>query len=183
MPTILARLQPYERQLVPEMIILHGRQGQHPEALRLLTHGLGDYDTALNYCLYGYASIFRPPPPTRGPPVPASHLPPRAEQARLFDFLLTEFLRIDDVSQRIARSGELLERFGAWFDVAAVLARLPDEWSVDIFSGFLISSLRRVVRERAESEIVRALGDAVNSQVSAEVVGRREEVGPTVERV
>ncbi|KAF2997913.1 hypothetical protein E8E13_004820 [Curvularia kusanoi] len=179
---ILTRLEPYENELVPEMIILHGRQEQHQEALRLLTHGLGDFDTAISYCLYGYSSIFRPT--THGTlPVPQSDLPPRAEQSRLFSFLLHEFLAIEDMSQRIERTGELLERFGGWFDVGAVLALLPDEWSVDIFSGFLVNSLRRLVKERTESDVVKALSDAQNSQMSAELVETREKVGPTVERV
>ncbi|KAJ4398881.1 hypothetical protein N0V91_009834 [Didymella pomorum] len=180
--TILARLQPYEQELVPEMIILHGRQGQHQEALRLLTHGLGDFDTAISYCLYGYSSIFRPT--TSGTlPVAASELPAKEAQARLFGFLLTEFLQIEDLSQRIERSGELLERFGGWFDVGEVLGRLPDEWSVEIFSGFLINSLRRLVREKAESGVVRALCDAQNSQMSVQVVEKKEAAGATVERV
>jgi len=180
--TILTRLEPYEQELVPEMIILHGRQEQHQEALRLLTHGLGDFDTAISYCLYGYSSIFRPI--TTGTlPVPQSELPSRAEQSRLFNFLLQEFLNIEDLSQRIDRTSELLERFGGWFDVGDVLAILPNEWSVDIFSGFLINSLRRLVREKAESDIVKALSDAQNSQMSAELVEKREAVGPTVERV
>ncbi|KAF2621655.1 hypothetical protein BU25DRAFT_495551 [Macroventuria anomochaeta] len=180
--TILTRLEPYEQELVPEMIILHGRQEQHQEALRLLTHGLGDFDTAISYCLYGYSSIFRPI--TTGTlPIPASELPPHVEQSRLFNFLLQEFLNIEDLSQRIERTGELLERFGGWFDIGDVLAMLPDEWSVDIFSGFLINSLRRLVREKAESDIVKALSDAQNSQMSADLVEKRETAGPTTERV
>lgn len=180
--TILKRLEPYENELVPEMIILHGRQEQHQEALRLLTHGLGDFDTAISYCLYGYSSIFRPI--TSGTlPVPQSELPSLAEQSRLFNFLLQEFLNIEDISQRIERTGELLERFGGWFDIGEVLALLPDEWSVDIFSGFLINSLRRLVREKAESGVVKALSDAQNSQMSAELVEKREAAGPTIERV
>ncbi|KAH7389919.1 hypothetical protein BKA66DRAFT_526746 [Pyrenochaeta sp. MPI-SDFR-AT-0127] len=180
--TILDRLQPYEQELVPEMIILNGRQERHQEALKLLTHGLGDFNTAISYCLYGYSSIFRPITPN-SLPVPQSELPSRAEQSRLFNFLLHEFLRIDDLSQRVERTGELLERFAAWFDIADVLAVLPDEWSVDIFSGYLINSLRRLVRDKAESGIVRALSDAQNSQMSFEVVEKREGLGGTFERV
>ncbi|KAF1364465.1 hypothetical protein EJ07DRAFT_99610 [Lizonia empirigonia] len=180
--TILTRLGPFEQELVPEMIILHGRQEQHQEALRLLTHGLGDFDTAISYCLYGYSSIFRPI--TTGTlPIPQSELPSRAAQSRLFNFLLQEFLNIDDLSQRIERTGELLERFGGWFDIGDVLSILPNEWSVDIFSGFLINSLRRLVKEKAESDVVKALSDAQNSQMSAELVVKREIAGPTVERV
>jgi hypothetical protein len=178
--SILTRLQPYSQQLVPEMIILNGRQSRHQEALRLLTHGLGDFNTAISYCLYGYSSIFRPMR-AGSLPVPASALPSRAEQSQLFAYLLAEFLAIADMSTRIERTGELLERFGGWFDVGEVLALLPDEWSVDIVSGYLINSLRRLVREKAESGVIRALSDAQNSQVSWEAVVKRES-GAVVER-
>jgi hypothetical protein len=179
--TILSRLQPYEQELVPEMIILHGRQSQHQEALRLLVHGLGDFNTAISYCLYGYSSIFRPT--TTGTlPIPASELPSRAEQSRLFAFLLQDYLRIEDLSQRVERTSELLERFAGWFDIGDVLAVLPDDWSVDVFSKYLINSLRRLVREKAESDVVRALSDAQNSQMSNEVVEKREGMGAKFER-
>ena len=115
-PSILSRLTPYEKELVPEMIILNGRQGRHEEAIRLLTHGLGDFDTAISYCLLGGSSLFRPASGF----VPQESIPSRDEQAMLFGYLLHEFLRIEDLSDRIERTGELLERFGGWFDVATV---------------------------------------------------------------
>ncbi|EAT90224.2 hypothetical protein SNOG_02012 [Parastagonospora nodorum SN15] len=179
--SILSRLQPFEQELVPEMIILNGRQERHQEALRLLVHGLGDFDTSISYCLYGYSSIFRPI--TAGHlPIPASELPSRAEQSRLFNFLLQDFLQIEDLSQRVERTSELLERFAGWFDIGDVLALLPSDWSVDVFSAYLINSLRTLVREKAESGIVRALSDAQNSQASCEVVVQREKIGATFER-
>ncbi|KAL6705588.1 hypothetical protein ACN47E_006535 [Coniothyrium glycines] len=180
--SILTRLQPYEQELVPEMIILNGRQERHQEALRLLTHGLGDFNTAISYCLYGYSSIFRPIA-SRGPPVSQADMPSRNEQSRLFNFLLQEFLHIEDLSQRVERTSELLERFGGWFDIGDVLALVPNEWSVDVFSGFLIQALRQLVRQKAESDIVRALSDAQNSQTSNELVDKRGELGATFERV
>ncbi|CAI6336496.1 unnamed protein product [Periconia digitata] len=179
-PSILARLQPYEQELVPEMIILNGRQGRHQEALRLLTHGLGDFDTAISYCLYGGSSIFRP---SNSGYVPQSDIPSQAEQSRLFNYLLQEFLRLEDLAQRIKQTGILLERFGGWFDIADVLALIPDEWNVDVFSGFLIQALRQLVRDKMESGIMKALNDAQNSQMSAELVEKRDELGPKVENV
>ncbi|KAF2466387.1 uncharacterized protein BDR25DRAFT_293858 [Lindgomyces ingoldianus] len=177
-PSILARLEPFEQELVPEMIILNGRQGRHQEAIRLLTHGLGDFDTAINYCLLGGSSIFR-----SSGYIPQEEIPGRDEQAVLFGYLLQEFLRIDDLSQRVERTGELLERFGGWFDIAQVLEIIPNDWSVDIFSGFLINALRRLVREKSESDIVKALSGAQNLQLNAELVDRIEELGPRIERV
>lgn len=175
---VLARLQPLEQELVPEMILLNARQARHQPALRLLVHALADFDSAVAYCLYGGEDIFRAPSAS----APRA-LPSRDDQARLFNALLAEYLKLEDMADRIQQTGELLERFGPWFDVADVLARIPDEWSVDVFSGFLVQALRTLVRKRAETDIVRALSDAVNSQTSAELVMGREKVGATVERV
>ncbi|KAF1998362.1 hypothetical protein P154DRAFT_621727 [Amniculicola lignicola CBS 123094] len=178
-PAILARLEPYDKELVPEMIILNGRQGRHQDAIRLLVHGLGDFDTAISYCLLGGSSIFRPPSGY----IPQSEIPSRAEQAVLFNYLLQEFLHIDDIAQRIDRTGELLERFGGWFDVADVLGLIPDEWSVDVFKGFLIQALRKLVREKSETGVAKALSGSQNLGVACEIVDRLEKLGPTVERV
>lgn len=176
-PSILTRLEPYEQELIPEMIILNGRQGRHQEAIRLLTHGLEDFDTAINYCLLGGSSIFRP-----AGYVPQEEIPGQDEQARLFNFLLQECLRLDDISQRIETTGELLGRFSGWFDVAEVLRLIPDEWSVDIVGAFLVNALRRLVRERAETSIAKALNSSQNLQFSVDLADKIEGIGPTVER-
>ena len=176
-PSILKRITPFSQELVPEIIILHGRQSHHQEALRLLTHGLGDYDTAINYCLLGGSSIYHPTSGT----IARSDLPTRDEQAKLFGFLLAEFLVIGDISNRVEQTGSLLERFGGWFDVAYVLSLIPDTWSVELVSGFLVSAFRRIVRERSESMMAKSLSAAENLKVSAEVVEKIQGNGPVVE--
>ena len=178
-PEVLGRIEPFEDSLVPESIILDGRQGRHSQALRLLTHGLGDYHTAVNYCLLGGSSIYHP---TSGPVRPES-IPSREEQAALFRSLLYEFLHIDDISDRVERTSELLERFGAWFDVAYVLNQIPDEWSVDLVSAFLVSALRRLVQDKSEAMITKALSGAENLKVSADFIEKCEALGPQVESV
>jgi len=175
--SILMRLRPFEQELVPEMIILNGRQGRHEAAIRLLVHGLGDFDTAISYCLLGGSSIFRP---TTGF-MPHAQMPSREEQSQLFGYLLHEFLRIEDLDDRIERTGELLERFGGWFDVVEVLALLPNDWSIDIFSGFLVSALRRLVRERQQTKFHKYLSGAVNLKANKEFIDRCEELGSVVE--
>ena len=174
---ILARIAPYTQELVPEVIILDGRQSHHEEALKLLTHGLGDYDTAINYCLLGGSSIYHPISGTMA----RESLPTREEQAKLFGFLLAEFLRIEDISNRVEQTSSLLERFGGWFDVGYVLSVIPDTWSVELVSGFLISALRRIVRERSETMIVKSLSGAENLKVAAELIGKIEAKGPSIE--
>ena len=175
---ILSRIEPYEEDLVPESIILDGRQGRHMQALRLLIHGLGDYHTAVNYCLLGGASIFHP---TSGSTT-AVTAPSQEVQAVLFGYLLSEFLRIEDVSDRLERTSELLERFGSWYDVRDVLNLIPESWSVELVSGFLISSFRRLVHERNQASITKALSGAENLQIASAFVEKCSPLGPQIER-
>ena len=174
---VLERIAPYTTELVPEIIILDGRQSHHEEALKLLTHGLGDYDTAINYCLLGGSSMYQPISGT----VARESLPTREEQSKLFGFLLEQFLRIEDISNRVEQTSNLLERFGAWFDVGYVLNLIPDTWSVELVSGFLVSALRRIVRERSETMVAKALSGAENLKVTADLIGKIDAAGPTVE--
>ncbi|KUJ21072.1 uncharacterized protein LY89DRAFT_704998 [Mollisia scopiformis] len=174
---ILERIALYTQELVPEIIILDGRQSHHEEALRLLTHGLGDYDTAINYCLLGGSSIYHPVSGT----VARQSLPSREQQAELFGYLLSEFLKIEDISNRIEQTSNLLERFGGWFDIGHVLSLIPDNWSVELVSGFLVSSLRRIVRERSETMIAKALSGAENLKTTADLIGKIDAAGPSVE--
>jgi hypothetical protein len=170
------RLKPYSNELVPEMIILNGREGKHEEALRLLTHGLGDYDTAIRYCLLGGSSIFHPGSNL----LPEQSLPSKDEQASLFKTLLQEFFRIEDVSERLERTSELLERFGGWFELEEVLASIPDDWSVELVSGFLVHALRRLVRERNETVVVKALSSAQNLRESVGAIEKVEKMRPVI---
>ncbi|KAG6040674.1 hypothetical protein E4U41_007453 [Claviceps citrina] len=156
--------------LVPETIILAGRQHRHGEALRLLVHQLGDYDTAVAYCLRGGTSVYSRP-----------RAGAADQQRRLFHAVLGEFLAIADVGDRVEQTGALLERFGAWFSVEHVLGLIPDTWPVDVLAGFLTGALGRLVRERHESTVRRALSVAENSRLSYEVVVGVKEKGPSIE--
>lgn len=175
--SILARIAPFTQELVPEVIILHGRQSEHREALKLLTHNLGDYDTAVNYCLLGGSSIYHPISGSTD----RDRLPSRDEQAVLFGYLLAELLTLEDVGDRVEQTGSLLERFGGWFDVQYVLSIIPDEWSVDLLGGFLVSAMRRLVRERSETMIVKSLSMADNTRTSGLFVEEVEKIGPSIE--
>ena len=177
--SILSRIEPFEQDLVPESIILDGRQGRHQQALRLLIHGLGDYHTAINYCLLGGASIFYP---TSGP-VSSVAAPTNEEQAVLFGQLLVEFLRIENINNRVERTSELLERFGSWYEVSEVLGLIPESWSVDKISGFLINSFRRLVQQKNEAMITKALSGAENLQIASSFIEKCDELGPQIEGV
>ena len=174
---ILARIEAFEKELVPESIILDGRQGRHQQAIRLLVHGLGDYHTAVNYCLLGGASIFHP----MSGSVALIDRQSKDEQTMLFGYLLAEFLRIEDFSDRLERTSELLERFGSWYDVRQVLELIPENWSVELVSGFLISAFRRIVSEKSETMIVKSLSGAENLQVATALVEKCSAIGPHIE--
>jgi hypothetical protein len=178
-PTILARIEPFADHLVPELIILDGKQARHEEALSLLTHGLGDYDTAISYCLLGGSSLYHPVSGAMARDPAAA--PSREEQARLFRWLLREFLRIEDVSDRVEQTSNLLERFGGWFEVDDVMEMIPDDWSVNLVAGFLVSALRGIVSEKRETMVVKALSGAENLKVAEEMADRVDELGPEVE--
>ncbi|WEW54763.1 hypothetical protein PRK78_000188 [Emydomyces testavorans] len=171
-PTVLARIEPFQNELVSESIILGGRQGRHHEALHLLTHGLGDYDTAIRYCLFGgfFSSLSSPPPSITA----SAELSSRKD---LFAHLLKEFLQIADPSERIERTSDLLARFAPLYDVHDVLSFVPDDWSVDILSGFLVRVLRGLVAEKREVGVQRALSAGLNLRVGVEMLEKGEEIG------
>ncbi|OAA44954.1 Vacuolar sorting protein 39/Transforming growth factor beta receptor-associated domain 2 [Metarhizium rileyi] len=165
--------------LVPETIILASRQRRHDEALRLLVHKLGDYDTAVSYCLRDGASVYGHVNGLglhRGNSMSGTE-----QQRRLFQVVLHEFLSIADVSDRIEQTGALLEHFGGWFEAEEVLGLVPDTWSVDVVAGFLTGAMKRLVREKNETAVERALSGAENLRVNYDLVMGVKEKGPSIE--
>jgi vacuolar protein sorting-associated protein 3 len=99
----------------------------------------------------------------------------------LFRVVLAEFLAIEDSGERVEQTGALLERFGGWFDIEDVLAVMPDEWTVDVVAGFLVGALRRLVREKHETMVTRALSTAENLRVNHDLLEKMDEMGPSIE--
>ena len=174
-PNVLSRIEPFQDELVSESIILDGLQGHHRAALRLLTHGLGDYDSAIRYCLFGgpRSSISS----DGAQPELAGH----DLQSTLFRHLLDEFLQIQDLSDRIERTSDLLARFSAWFDVREVLDLVPEDWSVDILGEFFVHVFRNLVSQTREARIERALSAGLNLRVGVEYTDSMEKAGAWVE--
>lgn len=176
--TIRARIARLSGELlVPETIILAGREQHHDDALRLLVHNLGDYDTAVSYCMRGGIRVYVPPEGRRH----WASWPEIEQQRRLFRVVLHEFLAIDDVGNRVEQTGALLEHFGGWFDVEEVLRLVPDSWPVDVVAGFLVGALKRLVRDKHESVMTRALSGAENLRINYDLVVGIEEKGPGIE--
>jgi vacuolar protein sorting-associated protein 3 len=176
-PKVLERLSPFSSYLVSESIILDARQGRHKEALKLLTHGLGDYDSAVRYCYFGGPSTA-----ASSRTIDISELPPRDLQQELFNYLFREFLQIQDKEDCLERTSQLLGKFATWFDPLEILTAVPDDWHVGTLSEFLLRSFRAATSARNEAVIVKALSAAQNLQVQARFVEVCEKVGATIER-
>ncbi|KAL9116240.1 MAG: hypothetical protein Q9227_000611 [Pyrenula ochraceoflavens] len=194
--TVLQRLAPYSSYLVSESIILDARQGRHEEALRLLVHGLGDYDTAVRYCYFGGPAAAAASSTGGGASgtVDADSLPSFPTQKSLFSHLLREFLAIEedkdepDVSvsisdnTRLERTTHLLSTFSRYFDEEDVLTKIPESWAVGAMAGFWEKVLRRMEGERIESGIVKGLVATLNLRAQGEWVEGCEKRGGWVER-
>lgn len=172
---ILERIEPFQNELVSESIILDGLQGHHRAALRLLTHGLGDYDSAVRYCLFGG------PRSSTSSASAEPELGDHALQSILFRHLLDEFLHIEDPTDRIERTSDLLARFAGWFNVSEVLDLVPEDWSVDILGGFFVHVFRTLVSETREARIERALSAGLNLRIGVEYTDSMEKAGAWVE--
>lgn len=202
-PGMLTRIAPFEQELVPEVIVLAGKQGQHAEAIRLLVHGLGDFDTAVSYCLLGGSSTYSPLTGS----LPKESAPSREKQEDLFGHLLEEFLALEDETEQAEQASELLERFAGWFDpmhvgtpsfprrrrtrkvrhkgkadaqAAQVISKIPETWSVDMVSSFLETSLRHLVSEHNETAITKALLNADNLTANIALIEKLESMLPQV---
>ncbi|KAH0219504.1 hypothetical protein KCU86_g2200, partial [Aureobasidium melanogenum] len=159
-------------------IVLAARRDEHQRALKLLVHGLADFDTAVRYCLLGGSSIFHPASSSSTLPLPS-----KEEQQVLFSHLLHCYLDLEDQTQKLERVAELLEKFGSWFDIAEVLPLLSPSWPLEHFGAFIASAMGRLVSERNETVIVRALAGAQNLRIAVDVVEKIEKEGATWESV
>jgi hypothetical protein len=102
-------------------------------------------------------------------------------QSELFRHLLDEFLHIQDLTDRIERTSDLLGRFAAWFDVREVLDLVPEDWSIDILGGFLVNVFRTLVSQTREARIERALSAGLNLRIGVDYNDNMEKAGPWVE--
>ena len=64
-----------------------------------------------------------------------------------------------------------------------VLALIPQEWPVETLSGFVVHALRRLVRDRNETVVVKALSSAQNLRSSVLFIEKAEGLGPSWESV
>lgn len=139
--------------------------------------GTADYVTATRYCLSGGESTFISTDVKFREAIPTNE-----QQSVLFNALLNEFFKIEDLSERLERTSDLLKRFTGWFDLAEVLDRIPNDWSVHLVSGFLVHAFRNLIMEKDNMVIAKALCSAQNLKKGSEVVEKVKSIRPTVKR-
>ncbi|XP_069052414.1 transforming growth factor-beta receptor-associated protein 1 isoform X2 [Lepisosteus oculatus] len=127
-----------------EKAILNGRAGQHEKALWILVNKEQDICAAENYCRknsLGRGKVFG---------------------NMLFLSLLKLYL--DSVTPNsnamVTAAVDLLNNNAAAFDPASVLQVIPDSWSLQLISRFLVGSLRSMTHYRRMGKIERNLAQA-----------------------
>ncbi|OLL25110.1 Transforming growth factor-beta receptor-associated protein 1 [Neolecta irregularis DAH-3] len=157
---VLKRVQREQYFLLAELIILYGRLNRHAEAIRLLSHDLKDFEGAEAYCLNGGTTI--------SSFLRNDRIDVEKTREDLFSLLLVDYLSLPQYEDRLVQTCRILDRWGTCLDVNMVLEVIPDSWSVDILSGFLTSTLRRLVQQKREIQITKTLRrlEHVNASVA-----------------
>lgn len=122
-----------------EKAILLGRIGKHSQALQVLVHQEGDPKAAEAFChraAQGRDSQFK---------------------QSLLLILLQIYLSSEDL---ISVAADLLNKNPCVFAVEQVIQLLPDSWSVQLVSQFLIGSLRETLHQRRMARLQKGLSQA-----------------------
>ncbi|XP_076991034.1 transforming growth factor-beta receptor-associated protein 1 [Tamandua tetradactyla] len=128
-----------------ERALLHGKLGEHEEALRILVHELRDFSAAEDYCV-------RCAQARAGP-----------ARQRLFHTLLAIYLRAGPhASERAVAAVDLLNRHASDFDAAQALQLLPDTWSVQLLCPFLLGAVRDGLHAGRMTQVALGLAKAEN---------------------
>lgn len=174
------RILKYEDLLVPEAIILDGLNGLHEKALRHLVEGLGDYDTAVQYCLQSGSAIFYPSAGTIGQSQDSgstTSTQPKILLGSLFNILL----QLEDPTLRREQTVHLLASYPEYFNPLPTLKRLPPTWTVGQLEPYLLGALRLLTAQQVEAAVLKALLGVKALNVSGELVEKMEEMGPQFE--
>uniref|UniRef100_A0A8D0GP19 Vacuolar sorting protein 39/Transforming growth factor beta receptor-associated zinc finger domain-containing protein n=1 Tax=Sphenodon punctatus TaxID=8508 RepID=A0A8D0GP19_SPHPU len=128
-----------------EFAILYGKLEEHDKALHILVHELKDFTAAEDYCVWSSESkdlLYR---------------------QKLFHMLLSIYLNPGKSdSELVMAAVDLLNNHAAEFDAALVLQLVPDSWSVQLLSPFLMGAMRESVHTTRMTRIALGLAEAEN---------------------
>lgn len=150
--------------LLAERILLYGRLSNHADSLNLLVHDLKDFDSAEVYCYHGGISLSQ----IR---ISSDKIETVAMRRELFPLLFSEYLKLEDYSMQFTQGSKILNRWGNYMDISLVLGLIPDHWSVELVSNFLIGALAQLSGEKREAQVRRSLARAqVNRGVTKQYI-------------
>ncbi|KAM9842920.1 transforming growth factor-beta receptor-associated protein 1 [Aulostomus maculatus] len=135
--TVYERLATTELHL--EKAVLIGKTGEHSQALQLLVHKTRDPQVAEDYCCKA----------SRGQDM-------RFRKALLLSLLET-YLSLEDQTSAAA---DLLNKNPQVFAAEEVIHLLPESWSLQLVSQFLVGSLRETFHQRRMKKLYKALAQA-----------------------
>ncbi|CAN6608110.1 hypothetical protein TRVA0_003S04016 [Trichomonascus vanleenenianus] len=130
--------------LTAELCILYGRQGRHERVLTILCYTLEDYDSALEYC----------------------NSVDETNRKELFEGLYNKFLKIPSEEAQRTYIRKILERFGSYLDFMTIMEQTPSNWPVETLSGYLNGVFRRVINDKNQSIMNRALSRSQHTLVT-----------------
>ncbi|CAG8574593.1 9361_t:CDS:10 [Ambispora gerdemannii] len=189
---ILEKLLESKQDLYPELAIIYGKLNEHEKSLHILVDQLKDYRGAEAFCLYAgrMIGINRK---TSELLSPAKLKRQTADNQRiledkrliglrkaLFLKLLKVYLGMKNGDDSVDQIVDLLNKQASYFDIVEVLRLLPEVWSIEMLSEFLIRSLRQSYHDYRESQILKGLLRGENMMVNSELYKAYDEVGPIV---
>lgn len=136
--------------LLAERILLYGRLSRHADSLNLMVHDLKDFDSAEAYCYNGGVSLSK----IR---MSSDKKETVLMRRQLFPLLFAEYLKLEDYSLQFNKGSALLNRWSNYMDVTIVLNLVPDHWTVEMISAFLISALSKLAGEKRDAQVRRSL--------------------------
>uniref|UniRef100_A0ABM5FYZ5 Transforming growth factor-beta receptor-associated protein 1 isoform X1 n=1 Tax=Pogona vitticeps TaxID=103695 RepID=A0ABM5FYZ5_9SAUR len=128
-----------------ECAILYGKLEEHDKALHILVHELKNFAAAEDYCVWNSES---------------KDLPYRQ---KLFHTLLLTYLNSSTSEEElIVAAVDLLNHHAPDFDAVCVLQLIPDSWSVQLLSSFLMGAMRESIHAQRMTRIAVGLAEVEN---------------------
>jgi len=119
-----------------ELAILHGKVGDHTQALVVMVRELGDHKLAREYC---------------------RKLGKSMDRKRAYVELLRLYIDVPQENQDTNNLVSVLSDFVQDFDLVIVLSLLPDEIPLSVIAGVVQRATRKVVHNNRRSKLMKAL--------------------------
>ncbi|RIA94527.1 vacuolar sorting protein 39 domain 2-domain-containing protein [Glomus cerebriforme] len=168
--------------LKAELAIVYGKLNEHEKALRILINDLKDFRGAEVYCFYAGRMIGKSSSKKQSDKklIEDNDKNLIATRRTLFLMLLKVYLEIQNGSEMVEEIINLLNAQAVYLDITEVMGLLPEYWSVEMLSKFLVRSLRQGYHNYREGQVLKGLCRGENTTTSFELYQAYQKIGPTV---